>query len=164
MNKTLTKFWNDFYKNVTYEQSYFRDEDQVLKWKSAGHTIENTIIHINQTAGIDYALKLSQYFPELTNIEIGLHKIVPGHYLPLHRDKYSFYRKKYNISNINNVVRYVVFLEDSKPGHYLVVNDTVYSSWKAGDAVGWIGDTIHSAINLGSEDRYTLQITGTHGN
>ena len=90
----------------------------------------------------------------------SIHKLPPGHYLPTHIDRYSFYRNRFNISNVDRVHRYVVFLEDWKDGHYLKVGNVVYQHWKQGDCVGWIGETPHSAINLGVEDRYTLQITG----
>lgn len=162
MNKTLSKCWNDFYKNMIYDESYFRDHDQVASWKAAGHAIESTTIHINQSFSIKDFPELEKQFSEIHHIEMGLHKILPGHYLPMHRDQYSFYKKKHNIENLNNIVRYVVFLEDAKPGHYLVVDTKVYSDWKAGDAIGWVGDTAHSAINLGFENRYTIQLTGIH--
>jgi len=78
----------------------------------------------------------------------------------MHSDKYGFYSSKYNITNLNLIKRHIVFLEDCDPGHMLIVKDQVYANWKSGDVVSWQGTDMHSAINLGVTDRYTLQITG----
>ena len=57
------------------------------------------------------------------------------------------------------ITRYVVFLEDYKTGHFIQISDNVYTRYRAGDFVKWSGYTAHAAYNLGTEDRYTLQIT-----
>ena len=56
--------------------------------------------------------------------------------------------------------RALVMLEDWKPGHYLDLDDVAVTDWKAGDYFWWTDDTPHTAANIGTEDRYTLQITG----
>ena len=56
----------------------------------------------------------------------------------------------------------MVFLEDWRSGHIMEVDDQQLTGWKAGDWVGWRYDTPHLAANLGTTDRYTLQITGTY--
>lgn len=148
------------FKNLSYELELFRDPAQLQSWIDAGHNADNTKIGIHQVVDTSKYIGIINQFPSLNNIGICFHVLTPGNYLPQHQDKYNFYIKKFNISDINNIQRTVVFLEDSKPGHLLVVDDKVYSSWKAGESVSWRGATPHSAINLGIEARYTLQITG----
>ena len=162
MIKTLEKHWDDFYKNIDYEERFFLDSDQTSLWVNAGHYLPTTTIFVNQNFSISDYPQIQKHFEHLTNIGVCFHKLTPGHYLPTHIDKYSFYKKLYKIKDSNTVYRYVIFLEDWKDGHFLTVNDQVYSKWKAGDCVGWAGETPHSAINLGVEDRYTLQITGIY--
>jgi hypothetical protein len=86
--------------------------------------------------------------------------MIPGHYLPNHRDPYSFYKQSNNINDVNQIKRYVIFLEDWADGHYLTIGDRVITNWSAGDVAGWSGEQLHSAINLGTINRYTLQLTG----
>jgi hypothetical protein len=79
----------------------------------------------------------------------------------MHIDKYGFYANHHSISDLDQIYRYVIFLEDSSPGHILQVNDQILIKWNQGQCVGWQNNTEHLAANLGLEDRYTLQITGT---
>ncbi len=164
MIRSIENFWNDFYKNIPYEKEYFKDPTQINDWIEAGHNIENTAIFINQTFKVKDFPALESCFDNLKNIEIAFHRLTPGNYLPTHTDKYGFYRKKHNIDDINKVHRYIIFLDHCKDGHLLIVDNQVYNHWRAGDIVGWVGETPHSAINLGIEDRYTLQITGVYDN
>lgn len=150
------------FKNFSYDYELFRDEAQLELWITAGHTIENTKIGIFQVANTQKYKFITDQFPHLKNIGICFHVLQPGNYLPEHQDRYGFYSKKFNIENLNNICRTVVFLESSKRGHFLTVDDKVYSLWNAGDTVSWSGTTPHSAINLGLEPRYTMQITGTY--
>lgn len=158
----INVFWNQKdYKDLIYEPSYFRDPDQLDLWKSAGHNIDRTIIHISQIKNFNSVQEqFIKNFSKLSFIGLCFHKLVPGNYLPTHVDKYNFFIKDKNIIDPNKIFRYVVFLEDWSDGHILTVEDKVYTNWKAGDVVGWNGFTPHSAINLGFVDRYTLQVTG----
>jgi hypothetical protein len=90
---------------------------------------------------------------------VALNKMTPGQVLPFHVDDYPTYMKKNKIKNKNNIVRIILFLEDSKPGHQLWIKEKICIG-PAGSYFGWIGPTKHMAANLGEDDRYTLQITG----
>ena len=57
----------------------------------------------------------------------------------------------------------MVFIEDWYSGHYLEVDNKPIVEWKRGDYVWWRGDVTHMAANLGTEYRFTLQITGHNG-
>lgn len=149
------------YTNLEYTEEYFRDIEQLNSWKSAGHHLPNTTIFISPVVTTTQFTKfIKSQFPQLIHIGICFHLLPPGHYLPLHIDAYGFYTKKYNITDINKIHRYIMFLEDSQPGHLLSIGNNTYSSWLAGNVYGFAGATPHSATNLGMTSRYTLQITG----
>jgi hypothetical protein len=96
----------------------------------------------------------------LDDIAFSVQKMLPGMILPYHRDKYGFYLSKHQNLTINEIQRIIVFLEDWKPGHISEVDGESHTQWNQGDWITWCGSTPHLAANLGSSDRYTLQITG----
>lgn len=158
---SILPFWNDFYKDITYTLEQFKDTEQLQLWKDCGHNIEKISIGLHQynnDNSLTESVKL--LFPNLKHIGVCIHKLSPGHYLPMHSDKYAFYANKYNVTDLNLIKRHIIFLEDCEIGHMLIVKDRVYSNWKRGDVASWQGTDMHSAINLGMTDRYTLQITG----
>lgn len=127
---------------------------------SAGHSPNMMSIGLLQEHRIlpEWALNIRDGF-SLRKTAATIHKIKPGHYLPLHHDLYTTYKKINNIID-EDIYRLIVFLEDWKPGHMLDIDGIIYNQWRAGDYVGWTNATLHAAYNLGTEDRYTLQITG----
>ena len=83
-----------------------------------------------------------------------------GNILPWHRDNYPVYQKLNNVSDIENIVRIIVFLHDSQPGEQLWIGDKICQG-PAGSWFAWSGSTEHMAANLSKKPRYVLQITGT---
>lgn len=157
----ITPFWKNEYKNFKYIKEYFKDSRQLEKWISLGHNKDCISMEIYQVKNSHNFFKpIKNSFPNLKNIGLCFHKLTPGHYLPLHSDKYEFYSKTNNIKDLNQIKRYIIFLENSYPGHLLIIGTQVISKWKAGDIVGWKGEEPHSALNFGLVDRYTLQVTG----
>ena len=158
---SIKPFWYNYYKKILYTEEYFKDQEQVSSWKKTGHNIDNTTIHTHPIIDDNDIINIiSEYFPNLKHLGVCFHKLIPGHYLPAHIDKYGFYSEKFGVSDLTRIKRFVIFAENWHPGHFLTVNDTMYSNWQAGDVVGWTGTTVHSAINVGITDRYTIQITG----
>ena len=92
-------------------------------------------------------------------VAVAFNRTPPGNILPIHSDLYGNFVKAYNIKDINNIHRYILFLEDAKIGHMLQIANTVHTEWKAGDVMSWTGSTPHAAYNMGYEHRYTMQIT-----
>lgn len=103
---------------------------------------------------------LETEFNWISDKHYAVHKMIPGSILPLHRDKYSYFSSKLNITDFDKIVRVIIFLEDHKIGHILQVENCPVGYWKAGDYVLWQGKKAHLAANFGNEDRYSLQITG----
>jgi hypothetical protein len=84
----------------------------------------------------------------------------PGTTIPEHIDTYSKFKEIYQLSDDTNIARALVFLEDWASGHYLELAGEPIVKWKAGDWVCWSNDLPHIAANVGTTNRYTLQITG----
>jgi hypothetical protein len=102
--------------------------------------------------------RVTQYF-DLKNIVCDLSKYTPGMILPWHVDDYPTYSKNTNITDKNKIIRIIVFLHNSLPGHQLWIEDK-FCVGPAGSWFSWAGHTRHMAANLGEHDRYVVQITG----
>ena len=89
----------------------------------------------------------------------GFHRLQPGMILPLHKDPYQSFKKRHVIFDTDNIHRYIIFMQDHLPGHYIQVENEMYMHYTKGCYVKWKGNTSHAAFNLGTENRYTLQIT-----
>lgn len=95
----------------------------------------------------------------LTKPVVAVNKLLPGQILPYHTDKFITYKKRNNVSEDENIIRYIVFLHETKAGQQLWIENKICIG-EAGSFFGWGGGTLHMAANLGWEDRYILQITG----
>ena len=110
---------------------------------------------------LDEVFLVVDEFSWLKDKVYAVHRLGPGGVLPFHKDGYKKYQINHGIEDINHIHRLIVFLEHWKDGHILQVGPRLFAHWTAGDFVSWNGETSHMAANLGHEDRYTLQITGT---
>lgn len=150
------------FKNLTYKNKSFNDPSAVKKWKDIGHLYEKyTGLMIDQTSSIpNWCINISNSF-DLKNPTATLYCMTPGTILPNHKDLYLKYKEIFSLGkNYSDIFRVIVFLEDWKSGHYLEVDEVPIVNWKKGNYVMWKYDAQHIAANIGSENRYTLQITG----
>lgn len=154
--------WGNQHQNLEYSTDVFKDHNQNSSWINAGHCPDSLAIELHVVKEPYAWMKyIADYFPDLDNLSFCFSKFKPGTYFPMHTDRYGFYTSHHNIADLGQIYRYVIFLEDSIPGHILQVGDQVLVKWNRGHCVGWQNDTEHLAANLGLQDRYTLQITGT---
>lgn len=154
--------WSAEHRDLTYIKDYFKDSEQESSWIELGHQPEALCVELHVIRDVyPWMNYVPQYFPDLENLSFCINRFPPGTYFPMHIDRYGYYSKANNIQDLSSIARYVLFLEDSIPGHILQVGDTVYHTWPAGLCVGWEYSTPHMVANLGMQDRYTLQITGT---
>lgn len=161
-NRVVPVLWGAKHQDLEYIKDYFKDPDQESGWINSGHCPEALCIELHVIKTVyPWMNYVQDYFPELKNLNFCISRFTPGTYFPMHIDRYGYYSKANNIQDLSSIVRYVLFLEDSAPGHMLQIGDTVYHNWPAGLCVGWNHSTPHMAANLGMQDRYTLQITGT---
>ena len=151
------------YKNLTYINKPFNDEDTIKKWKSLGHNYEKyTGLMRDQSQELpDWCFDVSKEIP-LKNPTITMYCMTPGTIMPEHSDMFYRYKEVMNLKSTDDVCRAVVFLENWKSGHYFEIAETPIVNWKKGDYVMWKNDVSHMAANLGKENRYTMQITGSY--
>ena len=83
----------------------------------------------------------------------------PGMVIPLHQDTYYRFKEDNGIVN-EEVVRYNVFLDDWRPGHYMEADDKPIVNWKMGNYIRLTSDIPHRTANVGTAWKYTCQITG----
>jgi len=155
-------FLKNFHENIDYEihenpNSGFscidlKDNNRYIK--------ENLNVYVSRNIPLQIISFFKEQFSWLDNHEFSVQLMKPGMILPLHSDRYTFYKKKYKI-DINKIERVIVFLGDWSIGHLLHIDTIQVQKWLAGNWVSWQGDTHHLAANLGHKNRYTLQITGT---
>jgi hypothetical protein len=109
-----------------------------------------------------WAHKIKDMFPWLQHRLVTVNKLAPGCFIPPHKD--MFYRLKdmtAHVDTSNSVpIRINVLLQDKKYGHFLDVDNTALSDYRKGDYVYIHRGVIHSVVNVGFENRYTLQVTG----
>ncbi len=150
------------FKNLNYKNKSFNDPKTVEKWKDIGHIYEKyTGLMVDQTNPIPEWCNIIASNFNFKHPTATLYCMTPGTILPNHKDLYLKYKEIFSLSeNFSNIFRSIVFLEDWKSGHYLEVDESPIVNWKRGDYVMWKYDSEHIAANIGSENRYTLQITG----
>ena len=161
----VTKFdriWSTEHLRLNYENECFNDKLTQQRWQDQGH------VYRYYTGDMYDARKPQPTFVETLceqidwqNCTSSFYCMPPGRILPEHRDTYKKYREIYKVDNPYSIWRAVIFLEDWQSGHYLEVADCPITNWQAGDCVMWQFDTAHLAANLGRQNRYTLQLTGT---
>jgi quercetin dioxygenase-like cupin family protein len=151
------------YKNLTYINKPFNDQNTIDKWKSSGHNYEKyTGLMRDQSQELpDWCFNVAKEI-QLKNFAITLYCMPPGTIMPEHSDMFVRYREVMNLKTTDDVGRTVVFLEDWKSGHYFEIDETPVVNWKSGDYVVWKNDVPHMAANLGKENRYTMQVTGIY--
>ena len=64
------------------------------------------------------------------------------------------------VENNKDIVRYCIFLEDWKPGHYFEMDEKSIVGWSAGDITVLRPGIYHRSSNSGTQFKYTAQITG----
>lgn len=150
------------------------DADYTVKttWRSHGNkykgfTVSSEMLEIyNNNIGVLIPESVLPIFDQvieffdLNNLVCDLSKYTPGMILPWHTDDYPTYSKNMGVTDIADIVRVIVFLHDSQPGHQLWIEDR-FCSGRAGSWFSWEGKTKHMAANLGETDRYVIQLTGT---
>ena len=157
-------FWDNAFKNLTYINEDFNDPDSVTKWKQQGFRgpFTGAMCDMRSTQP-SWNHTFIDIFEQQGWKDIGTsyYRMDPGTVLPTHSDLYKRYIELFDLQGKEHTIRRaIVFLEDWKSGHYAECGKDPITHWFAGHAVEWAYDTPHMAANLGTEARYTLQITG----
>ena len=152
--------WNiDDFKILKYKL----DPDPIIcqEYSTIGHSLEAMKFHNCFEPDINFSLdKILINFNFLSKIRTAVNLFTPGQYIPLHADKYEKFIKINQLPNSDPIVRIILMLEDNEPGQFLQIENTIVSSWKAGDWFSWKSSANHAFYNLSKKKRYSLQITG----
>lgn len=158
----VDKCWENEHLTLPYVRQPITDSE-VRAWEDMGYlpgTVSSFtgMMYDNKNPMPEWTSKLTELFG-LTNQTYTFYRMATCEIMPIHSDHYRTYQRLYNCT-VNDVWRVVLMLEDWKPGHYLEVDGVGYVNWQAGDWFMWQGATPHAAANIGTELRYTLQVTG----
>lgn len=142
---TRSDEWGYVTQNTKYKQAHFDHEDR----ESNPAWITAVADYIRDDQG-------------LSNIVCTITRQNPGNSLPPHVDMYCTYREEKDIpvEDAKNIIRYLVFLEDWKTGHFLQFGESVCCYWKKGDCITWDNGMRHLSTNAGTEPKFAMQITG----
>lgn len=117
-------------------------------------------VEVCQDIGIGAEEFFTRQFNFLQFPKFSIQRLRPGMMLPMHSDRYGFFKTQCPETSIDSIIRVIVFLENWQSGHISEVGQRPHTDYKAGFWMSWTGYTPHLAANLGHTDRYTLQITG----
>ena len=160
----IPKFWDDEFKSLPYVNEPFNDDENLKHWTELGFANKFTGDMCDmRSVQPTWNRQFVNIFEQLGWQDIGTsyYRMMPGTILPTHSDLYKRYIEIFKLQGREQTIRRaIVFLEDWRPGHYAEYNDQPFVFWTAGWTMEWSYDAPHMAANMGSEPRYTLQITG----
>lgn len=158
---TIPVWWNSQHRDLAYQHEPFNNTKDVDAWRELGFTQKRFTGDMYDMRSIEpeWIAPFRQYF-DMQHFSWSVYRMRPGDVIPEHSDTYQRFCEIHHIQDINLVQRYVVFLEDWASGHYFEIDRQPLTQWVAGSWVGWRGGIRHLAANMGSSDRYTLQLTG----
>jgi len=157
----LSRFWNDDFKQFNFVRQPIMDSE-IDEWRNLGYDQVKSFsgsMYDNSNPMPEWVTGLESIFG-MYNQTYTFYRMDTLEIMPVHRDHYNTYCRIHNTTT-DKVERVILMLEDWKPGHYFELDGIGHVNWKAGDWFKWRGDTPHAASNIGTEPRYTLQITGT---
>ena len=112
----------------------------------------------------DWAHKVKEMFDWVEMKQITIIKILPGCFIPPHKDKMYMLKKSITEAGFNvedyDLIRINIFLTDHKIGHVFNLNNKFLDKYKKGDYLYILPNEIHGVANIGAEPRYTMQVTG----
>lgn len=167
IEQDLKRFEKETYGNhnisgqgtVNNDNAYQSILDQHKKY---GYTEHNTVIWKSTACEpkltFSWEQKVVDQLP-LSHAVVALTRQNPGQVLPWHEDRFFMLRKQHP-ENTAPIWRFLLMMQDWKIGHFLQINNTVFTHWSQGDLVVWHPGTMHLAANVGLEPKWTCNITG----
>ena len=155
-------WWHDDHRNINYEYLPLTNTDDEQRWQQQGYSgfRLNGGTWSDQHQQPPWAEQFRGMWPHWHDVGLCVFVQNTMDALPLHADSYNSYRKRLNIASIEQINRCIVFLEDWQSGHYMEIDGRPIMPWIKGDWVSWQGRVPHFAANIGTQPRYTMQITG----
>ena len=151
------------HRDLNYKREPFNDPKSIEVWKEMGFSQDHF-------TGEMYDMKnpkpdwfdfdgIVKHFDNWTHLSWSFYKMTSGVVLPRHVDEFVRFKEMYPDAK-GTLGRILIMLEDRKLGHYLDLGEEIADDWRAGDYFWWTEFGPHTAANIGSMDRYTLQLTG----
>jgi len=82
----------------------------------------------------------------------------PRDVVPVHRDGFYMVKTKLTVRT-EDCVRYLIMLEDWKPGHLVQLDNYTLCNWSAGDVWYFDHEVEHWAANGSADNFYTCQVS-----
>jgi len=155
-------WWDKMHRGLMYVREPFNNPADIERWREIGFTHEHFTGEMYDMKNPEPYWMNFKKLQEVFNFEHlswSFYKMTPGVILPEHVDTFNRFKKIHNTKG-KTVVRALIMMEDWQQGHYLDMDGTAITNWKAGDYAIWTERCPHTAANIGSTDRYTLQLTG----
>lgn len=156
-----------FYTNI---EDFWTEALQSYKFPNSVSTGQNPSFHENYNneannllQGFDDELPAicNQFYQALSldtdKTAISWTCICPGNTIPIHQDKFYKLRTKHE-ADINQCLRFLVFLEDWQLGHYVEFDTRLITKWNKGDVWIFNHESPHCAANASHNNFYTCQI------
>jgi hypothetical protein len=128
-------------------------------WKKSDYQL-SMIEWFNYYSGIHFNKIHSELFGSIFNaepIKVWISEIRPGKCFPYHWDA-DYDTKKYIE---DKMVRYQMFIEDYKIGHFFVLDDITLVGYKSGDVYKWKDYRVwHAGGNIGFESKFIFNFLG----
>jgi hypothetical protein len=158
----INPWWDKLHQVLNYKNEPFNNLVDLEKWQSIGFThkrFTGDMYDMRNPAPNWMDLERLQKEFKFKHLSWSFYCMKPGVILPEHVDTFNRFKELYNTEN-KVIVRALIMLEDWQQGHYLDMNRVASTNWKAGDYYVWEEDCPHTAANIGTTNRYTLQLTG----
>ncbi len=162
----------DFLTDEMLQSTIFHETSKIhANWNELGipapsEPLACAIVHQSfNDAAPDWAHRIKDMFEGIVdNMMVTVNLVKPGYFIPPHKDQFlklQNYALTQNLDLENKEpIRINVFLQDHKLGHFFEMENEVCMNYKKGDFVIIRLGKIHSVINIGNENRYTLQVSG----
>ena len=153
----LIPFWTDDLK------SYVANHKTPIAPHAVPHVnYQDPEIMLRQTFNEDLPKCWKQFY-QVLNVEEGSVcwlTLEPRELIPVHKDSFYALRSKKNV-DAAVCIRYLIMLTDWSPGHMVQLDDLVLTDWKAGDVWYLDKDVLHWAVNCGTDNFYSCQVSTT---
>lgn len=170
--KYVGNFKNWIIGNNIIEMLESKKGDKTPVWQPDRWTGNKVLDHFRELARPGYSdnrhffHQLNAKSPEMTGYDFPCppltqqRKIMHWWFVLLYPGEFQTMHVDPHLTEVDNFVRYTMFLQDWEPGHIFVYDDKILTNYKSGDMYEWNeAMCVHGPANIGYNPRYTLQIT-----
>ena len=157
------------YEHLDWQTTYMIESTDGITYNTAGANDNIAQEQLYMSKGMDrnsskhYAvfdvymnLHMSNYY-----YDVSYFKLPAGNNLWWHKDYYSFFQKKFNITNrkADSIHRTIINLNDWSHGQIFQCDRHYAVEWKKGDCYTFPEDIGHGVGNFSTEDYVIMQVT-----